>query len=365
MVVTSDSSHLSQRPKLESTYSRDVIDGVETWWIRTLKYGRSSSLRRVMSWGDFEIKLWRMPRRLLPRPDAVIVSSLSLLTILNGYRLKRKYNCRLVFEIRDIWPLTLVEEGGFSRWNPFVVFLAWVERFGYRHSDVIVGTMPNLAEHVQEVIGKAKNCHCVPLGYDPELYRNPDPLPQEYEERYIPKGKFIVGYAGSIGVTNALDTLIQCAVEMAGSGNVHFLIVGDGGLRRDYESRTAELDNITFAPQVKKSQVQMILRHCQVLYFGVEASAVWRYGQSLNKVIDYMMAGKPIIASYSGYPSMVNEAGCGVFVPAKDVEALREAIQEYARRRREELERIGKKGKDWLLEHRSYEKIAREYSGLL
>jgi len=317
-----------------------------------------------MSWIDFEIKLWLMPKCLLPRPDIVIVSSLSLLTILNGYRLKRKYSCRLVFEIRDIWPLTIIEEGGFSRWNPFIMFLAWVERFGYRHSDVIVGTMPNIAKHVKGVTGKMGNCHCIPLGYDPELYRNLEPLPEGYEGRYIPEDKFIVGYAGRIGITNALDTLIHCAMEMEKYDDIHFLIVGDGDLLNEYKSQTKGLKNITFAPKVKKSQVQMVLRHCQVLYFGVEDSAVWRYGQSLNKLIDYMMAGKPIIASYSGYPSMVNEAECGVFVPAKDARALSSALREYAQLSNEELVTIGKRGKDWLEEHRPYDTIAKEYSEL-
>ncbi len=365
MVITSNSSHLSKRPTLESTYSQETIDGVETMWIRTLQYSGSGSVRRVMSWLDFEFKLWRMPKRSLPRPDVVIVSSLSLLTILNGYRLKRRFNCRLIFEIRDIWPLTLIEEGGFSRRNPLVAFLAWVERFGYRKADAIVGTMPNLAEHVRGVIGSSENCHCMPLGYDPALYRAPDPLPEDYEERYIPKRKFIVGYAGSIGVTNALETLIECAEEMAGRDDVHFLLVGDGGLLDGFKARTAGLTNITFAPPVGKSQVPMILRHCDVLYFGAKPSIVWRYGQSLNKLIDYMMAGKPIIASYSGYPSMIDEAECGLFVPANDVAALREAILAYSQRSEEELEEIGQRGKDWILAHRSYERIAQEYSKLL
>jgi glycosyltransferase involved in cell wall biosynthesis len=364
LVISSDSNHLGRLPKVTSTYSRETIDGVETWWIRTTKYRRSSTVGRAISWIDFEIKLWLMPKRLLPRPDVVIVSSLSLLTILNGYRLKRKHGCQLVFEVRDIWPLTIVEEGGFSRWNPFVMFLAWVERFGYRHSDVIVGTMPNIAEHVEDVTGKTGNCHCIPLGYDPELYRNLEPLPEDYEERYIPEGKFIVGYAGSIGITNALSTLVHCAMEMEKDDDIHFLLVGDGGLLDEYKARTIGLKNITFAPKVRKAQVEMILRRCQVLYFGVLESAVWRYGQSLNKLIDYMRAGKPIIASYSGYPSMVNEARCGVFVPARDVRALSLAICEYAHLPKEELEAIGKRGKDWLLEHRSYERIAEEYSGL-
>jgi len=364
VVISSDSNHLAQFPDFKSVYTKEIIDGVETWWIKTIKYKGSASIRRIMSWIDFEIKLWLMHKRMIFRPDIVIVSSLSLLTILNGYWLKKHFRCKLIFEIRDIWPLTIIEEGGFNPWNPFVILLALVEKFGYQNSDIIIGTMPNLSEHVKSVTGKTMNCYCIPLGYDPGLYDSPDPLPERYEERYIPKNKFIIGYAGSIGRTNALDTLIECASEMKEDTHIHFLILGDGDLLDEYKARMNGLKNITFAPKVTKSQVQMVLRHCQVLYFSVEDSEVWRYGQSLNKLIDYMIAGKPIIASYSGYPSMLNEAQCGVFVPAKDIPSLILAISKYEQLPRDQLESIGKRGKEWLIENRPYAKIALEYCKL-
>jgi glycosyltransferase involved in cell wall biosynthesis len=364
VVISSDSNHLAQFPDFKSVYTQEIIDGVETWWIRTIKYKGSASIKRILSWIDFEIELWLMPKSRISRPDIVIVSSLSLLTILNGYWLKKRFGSKLIFEIRDIWPLTIIEEGGFSKWNPFVMFLAWVEKFGYQNSDIIIGTMPNLSEHVKTVSGKEINCYCIPFGCDPGLYNSPEPLPEGYEEHYIPKNKFIIGYAGSIGRTNALDTLIKCASEMKDHHNIHFLLLGDGDLLNEYKARVVDLKNITFAPKVNKSQVQMVLRHCQVLYFSVEDSQVWRYGLSLNKLVDYMIAGKPIIASYSGYPSMVNEAQCGIFVPAKDVQALAVAIRAYEHLPKDQLESMGKRGKEWLLENRTWDKIALQYRKL-
>jgi glycosyltransferase involved in cell wall biosynthesis len=186
-------------------------------------------------------------------------------------------------------------------------------------------------------------------------------LPDGYEERYIHQNKFIVGYAGSIGTTNALDILINCAIEMKDNNGVHFLLLGDGDLLGDYKAKVSGLPNITFAPKVNKSQVQAVLSHCHVLYFSVMDSKVWKYGLSLNKLIDYMMAAKPVIASYSGYPSMINEAQCGVFIPAKDVSALKQAIREYYQMPTDQLDAIGQRGKAWLLKNRPYDKIALAY----
>ncbi len=129
----------------------------------------------------------------------------------------------------------MTEEGGFSPRNPFVKLLGWVERLGYRRSDVIVGTMPNLTEHVTEVTGQVLNCQCVPMGYDPALYDHPQPLPEGYQEKYLPEGKFIVGYGGSIGQTNALETLMDCAREMRDDPRFHFVILGERGPPRDVQ----------------------------------------------------------------------------------------------------------------------------------
>ena len=242
------------------------------------------------------------------------------------------------------------------------MLLAWTEKFGYRKADVIIGTMPNLSEHVEEVTGNPVNCHCIPFGYDPEIYSHPQSLTDGYEERYIPVNKFIVGYAGSIGRTNALETLIDCAMEMKEVDDIHFLLLGDGDLLNDYRAKVSGIRNITFAPKMNKSQVQSVLSHCHVLYLSVMDSKVWRYGLSLNKLIDYMTAAKPIIASYNGYPSMINEAQCGVFIPANDVSALKKTIYEYAQMTTDQLNSIGQRGKVWLLKNRPYSKIALEYS---
>lgn len=364
LVIASDSNHLAQIPNFRDIYTKEIIDGVETWWIKTVRYQRVNSLRRILSWIDFEIKLLLFPLRNLPRPDVIICSSLSILTILTGYFFKKHFNCKLIFEVRDIWPLTIIEEGGFKPWNPFVMVLAWVEKFGYKKADLIVGTMPNLAEHVKNVCGRELRCQCVPFGCDPAIYDVQEPLHEGYLDAYVPRDKFIVGYAGSIGLTNALEPLIQCALEMQDNSDIHFLLVGDGDLREKFKARVAGLKNITFAPKVKKNQVQAFLRHCQVLYFSVHDSKVWRYGLSLNKLIDYMLAAKPIIASYSGFPSMINEARCGTFVPARDVSALSRTILEYWQMPEDERDEMGRRGREWVLENRTYEKIARGYCDL-
>lgn len=363
---TSNSNHLVQAPEFEGNRLERTVDGVHLCWTKTLGYDRAKSVRRILSWLSFEWALLRNWRHDYPRPDVVIVSSLSLLSIINGLILKRKYRCPLIFEVRDIWPLTIVEEGGFSARNPAVLFLAAIERLAYQKSDVIVGTMPNLGEHVRNVAGdRAAPVCCIPMGIDETVLNHSDPIPAAYVRDNIPLGKFVVCHAGTIGITNALDTFIACARRMQQRTDTHFLVVGDGDLKESYREQCADLDNITFAPSVPKRQVQSVLSYCDLLYFSVHASRVWRFGQSLNKVIDYMLAGKPIVASYTGYPSMIDEAGSGTFVPAGDVVALERAIANYSVMPVAEREEIGRRGREWLLKHRNYAKLAKDYIAII
>ena len=78
-----------------------------------------------------------------------------------------------------------------------------------------------------------------------------------------------------------------------------------------------------------------------------------------------MLSGKPIIGSYSGYPSMINEAGCGQFVPAENVPALKHAILLNSNRPKHELEAMGARGKAWLSAERQYGTLAKRYAKIL
>jgi glycosyltransferase involved in cell wall biosynthesis len=365
-IITSDSNALSEAPKFLGRVKHENIDGVKVYWLKTSKYKKANSFQRVVSWLDFEWQLWRLPKKQIKRPDAVIVSSLSLLTIMNGLLLRIRYRCRLIFEIRDIWPLTLTEEGGYSRLNPFVFCLGLLEKIGYRYADEIVGTMPNLGKHVAKILGFSRDVHCIPMGFD---HRKMDEVIHIRKDKrpldFLPAGRFIVGYVGSMGITNALDTFFGCAASMKNYPNIHFLAVGDGDSRHKYAERFGRLPNLTIAPSVAKPVVSQMLAVCDLLYFSVFPSRVWNYGQSLNKLIEYMLAGKPVLASYSGFPSMINEANCGSFLPAGDKTALQNEIIRFSNMEQSEREEIGMRGRAWVLQNRSYEKLAHQYLGIL
>jgi glycosyltransferase involved in cell wall biosynthesis len=360
-LITSDANHFTSIPNTGKVYNFDHYEGVDITWINTKKYLKTASLDRVISWLDFEWKLYRMSLKKLNKPDVVIVSSLSIFTILYGYYLKKKFKSFLVFEIRDIWPLTLIEEGGFSKWNPLSVVIGFVEKFGYRNSDLIVGTMPNLEHHVRSLGITNKPVFCSPIGFEPANYIEEDLSQNNPFDRLISEDKVIIGYAGSMGISNGLDIFIDVIKSMNSFTNIHFILVGSGDMKEKYQYILAGNKNVSFLPRIEQNQVKYFLSVCDILYLSTRDSKVWDYGQSMNKVVEYMLAAKPIIASYNGFPSMINEAKCGVFVSTKTSEELRVVFLNYAKLTKSDLVQIGEYGRKWILENRPYSKLASEY----
>ncbi len=131
------------------------------------------NFKRVWSWLLFEINNFRYYRQIKKwMPDIVLVSSLSILTFVYGVFLKRKLHIPLIVEVRDLYPLTLIEVGALSKNNPFVSFLKQIEKFGYKNADLIVSTLENTESYFQSVVQKDVNYLWLPMGFSANIYNS-------------------------------------------------------------------------------------------------------------------------------------------------------------------------------------------------
>ena len=369
-LVSSDSNIGAVFKKYKYIYNLEKISNIDIIRIKTLKYFKTTSFRRILSWFDFEMKVFFMPKKYHNKPDVIIISSLSLLTIINGYFLKKMYNSKLVFEIRDIWPLYLEVEMGFSKYNPIIILLGLIEKFGYKKSDLIIGTMPNLKSHITNAYDiRNKKVECIPFGYDENIISSNNFIENDFINRSIlniPINAFIIGFAGSMGIGNGLDTIFEVIPKFANRVDVYFLFMGDGVLKDNYIKICQNFKNVIFLPKViDRKKVAQLLSISDIVYFGSLNSRFWDYGWSPNKIIDYMMAGKPVLASYSGYLSMLNEADCGYVVKAEDPNELLKIINELLLIDKNELVKKGLNGRKWLVENRNYSILADNYYKLI
>lgn len=363
-VITSDTVDLIDPNNIkEKTYFN--IENVQVIILKILKYSNPKSIKRILSWFDFELQLFFLNKKNLCKPDIIIVSSLSILTIINGIYLKYKFRCQLIFEIRDIWPLTLIEIGHYSNYNPAIIFLKIVEYFGYKKSDIIIGTMPNIKEHVKNVLRHDKPVYCIPMGLSRNMIqKNTQSIPL-YVKKHLSGEFFNVVYAGTIGTTNSLESFFSAAVILKNYSKIRFVLVGDGPLRKIYIKKFGPLPNVLYFTKINKNQIQSFLSYSHLVYYATFKSNIYDYGQSANKLIDYMISKKPILASYSGYQSMINEANCGFFTPAEDPHLLAAKILKISRMKKSKLNTLGMNGYKWVLKNRNYKRLAREYLNLI
>ena len=306
-VITSDANHGSSIRPNKLPVETHLLENVRYRVLKTFKYVSTASVARLVSWFDFDFKLFKHCRS--AASEVVVISSLSLTSIIFGIYMKRRFGCCLIFEVRDIWPLTMVVEGGFSRWHPLALYLRFIELWGYRRADLIVGTMPNLRQHLIESGVQKPNCalHTCGIGVSPDRAEDVAPFVFSPELEVMVQGRIIVGYCGSIGLSNNLHDFVAY-IEACDRDDVFFIIAGDGADRQRFQSRLEGHENAVFLGRITADQVQGFLRRCDILFLSTLPSKVWDYGQSMNKVVDYMLAAKYIVAQYTGL-SLIHQRG--------------------------------------------------------
>jgi len=368
-IVASSTSHIrAQAPEMDGRARVDqTIDGVDYTWFATPSY-QGNGAARVRNMASFVWRLLREGRALARevQPDIVIASSTYPLDIWPARRIARLAGARLLFELHDLWPLSPMELGGYSRWHPFIMLLQAAENYACRHADAIVSILPKVREHLEAHGMAPHKLHIVPNGADPaEWLAGSDSLAPETERRLAAlraSNDCIVGYAGTHGIANALDTLVEAA-SLLRHRRVAFVLAGGGPekQRLRLRARTLALDNIHFLDPVPKQQVPALLHRFDLAYIGWKRQPLYRFGIAPNKLIDYMMAARPVVHAVEAGNDPVAEAGCGVTVAPEDPQALAAAIEALMATAPAEREAMGLRGQRHALTHLTYPVLGQRF----
>ena len=346
--------------------AEEIVEGYRFVRIDVPKYAHAHDRRRVLAWLVFAAKLPALRRRLGDAPDVVLYSSPHPVGYPGAERLARSCGARLVFEVRDIWPLTLIEIGGYSPRHPFIRLLQWIEDRAYARADRVVSNLEGAVEHMVSRGMERGKFTWVSNGIAVDEVERPEPLSPEVAAQ-IPEGGLRIVYTGTLGAANALGTLIEAAALLRDLPDVHILLVGQGRARADLEARrdALGLTNVRFIGPVPKPQVKSVLAACDVCYIGWLASPLYRWGIAANKVPDYLFSGRPIIHGFSGGNDPVEKFDAGLTVPAEDPEALADAIRRLHDMPEIERRRMGENGRRAALAHYDYARLARRLEQVL
>jgi glycosyltransferase involved in cell wall biosynthesis len=368
-IVASSESHVrTQAPSMAGAPRlMETIDGIDYLWLATPPY-RGNGLARVRNMAAFVLRLRKVGTELAAQlqPDVVIASSTYPLDIWPAHRIARLAGARLLFEVHDLWPLSPMELGGHTRWHPFIMLLQAAENFACRRADAIVSILPRVREHLEAHGMAPSKLHLVPNGVDPAEWEAqtsalPDPL--DGALRALRRdGKFVVGYAGTHGIANALETLLEAAARLRGQP-VAFVLVGAGPDKPALVRQAAllGLDNVHFFDPVPKAQVPALLRNVDLAYIGWRRQPLYRFGISPNKLIDYMMAARPILHAVEAGNDPVAEAGCGLTVAPEDPQAVADGILHLLALAPECRTALGQRGRRYALAHHTYPVLGRRF----
>lgn len=338
----------------------------ENFYYKTLnvfKYRSSNSLIRVLNWFVFSFQLLTLINKKRCRPTTIIYSSPSLIGFFSAWLLSKRYSARLILDVRDIWPLSLVLLGNISLRHPLVKVLSLFERFAYNQSDLIFSNLENFSEYLNNKVNiEKKQVVWIPNGISRDGFILPVESSSISRSSLVPgisPTSFFLGYTGSIGRANALHNLLL-AIDLVRDLDLVVLIVGAGDEKLKLQSMVFDLglDNVIFKDKVRKSEVSSILKTCDALYLGWKDEYLYRFGIAANKLIEYMYSGRPIIHSFSGCCDPVKKYKAGICSPAEDPQALADSIRRLVVMEDSARHLLGINGHKAAVEHYDYANIA-------
>lgn len=363
-LIAASVEHQSGRQRLEpgERMRHEVRGTVPFLWLRTSNH-RGNGLGRIRNMLEFTgAALSRRVERQLPRPDVVVGSSVHPLAAWAGARLARRCGVPFVFEVRDLWPQTLIDMGAISPGGPAARGLRRLERSLYRRADRIVVLLPRAGEYVEASGGRRDRIDHIPNGVDlanwpaSEQRAQPDP--------------FVFMYFGAHGPANGLETLLQAwhRLESRRPGAaIRLRLVGDGPAKASLRARARDLGlrGVEFEDAVPKRRIPELASSADAFVFTLADVPVFRFGISSNKLFDYLAAARPIVFSCASSNNPVEEAGAGITVPPEDPEALAAAMCRLLDAPVDERRRMGASGRDHVASNHDTAVLARRLAETL
>jgi glycosyltransferase involved in cell wall biosynthesis len=311
---------------------RGFVDGIDVIELELPYSNVDSFLRRSLTFLRFVLRSIRLA--LAPGYDVLFATSTPLTIALPGIAAKILKHRRFIFEVRDLWP-ELPRAMGVIRNRVVLKLMDLLETWAYREADACIGLAPGIVEGIRRKSPR-KRIAMIPNGSDLDPGVQDSLLP-EHLEIVLKKseGKLRCIYAGTHGIANGLDAVLNAAGELRrrGRSDIAILLVGDGMLKPSLQVRANSegLDNCTFVEPIPKRMLIVLQRHIDVGLMTFKNVPSFYDGTSPNKFFDYLASGLPILINYPGWlASHVRQEQCGIVVPPDDANAFANALEWFA-----------------------------------
>lgn len=308
----------------------EMLDGIRVVRVKTYITANEGFLRRTLDYMSFMLMSFLMGL-FERRPDVVVATSPQFFCAVGGWALALARWRPFVFELRDLWPASIVAVGAMRK-NLTIRLLERIELFLYRRARVIIPVTESFLEDlVARGIDRAK-IHVVINGVDLERYE-PRPRDAALAREFDLDGKFVAGYMGTHGMAHALDGVLAAAERLLGNPEIAFFFAGSGADRTRVEQIVAErgLHNVRLIPRQPKERMPALWSLCDVALVPLRDSPVFATVIP-SKIFESMGMGVPILMSLPEGEAtrIIRQVDVGVCVPPEDPAALAEALRKLA-----------------------------------
>jgi colanic acid biosynthesis glycosyl transferase WcaI len=299
------------------------------------------------------------------RCDVILAPSPPLTIGLTAWVISRLKHIPYVYNVQDIYPDIAIRLGVLKNKNVIRMF-SWLEGFVYRGASYITVLSEGFRANLLQKSVPPDKLRIIPNFVNTD-FMTPLPRQNSFSIQNKLDNYFVVMYAGNIGLSQRLETLLTAANELGDLPDLRILIVGNGAAKDDLTrlAMKMNLSNVIFLPYQPVDKLSL-------MYASADASLVIiRQGISFesvpSKTYTIMASGRPIIASVdtdSEIWTMLHKAECGLYIAPEDATKLAQAIREL-HNKRELASEMGKKGRAYVVEHHSQQRIVTQYHQLL
>ena len=364
-ILAASHSHIRlHNPAFDANIREENIDGINYIWINTPAY-EGNGIGRIKNMFAFINKSWIKAGYFAKtyQPDVVIASSTYPSDNYVAKKIAKLSGAKYIYEVHDLWPLSPMELGDMSKYHPFIIAMQHAENLAYRKADAVISMLPNTQEHMKAHGLKLKKWHYVPNGILIDEWKQAKELNPETKdiiEGIKTKFSTTIAYAGTLGLANALSSFILAAKDLP---HVAFFMIGKGPEKENLEKQIDDLSlkNVFLLKSVGKQEIPSLLQMFDILYIGLQRQSLFRFGISPNKLIDYMMAGKPIIQAIEAGNNVVKEVGCGIDIEPENPQSLIKAVEQLMNTPQEDLDKMGQNGQDFVMKNHDYNILAKTF----
>jgi glycosyltransferase involved in cell wall biosynthesis len=316
----------TQRLHHEENQRIESYENVVFLWVKTPVYA-GNTIRRVLNIVTYLIQVIRPSVVVgLQRPNAIVGSSVHPLAALAALILSRRYKVPFIFEVRDLWPQTLIDMGKLSERSFSATVLKKLERLLYKNAARIILLPPDAYKYVEALGISSDRIASIPNGVDLSLFP-----PQSNDSLVKGSNFFTLMYFGSHGEANGLSNLIHAMKilqrDKIGS-QIRLRLIGDGPRKLDLIklAKDLKLSNVIFESPIPKNDIPAIASEADAFVFNLIDSPVFNYGISSNKLFDFMASARPIIFCCNSSNNPISEAGAGITVKPGNPDDLANGI---------------------------------------